>query len=110
MKFKIQRLEWDIKVVDPSKIEYEDTQSLGETHYADLLIEIADTDNRSKMRSTIIHELTHAFRWTYGHVTSTDIAGWPSEEVEEQIANTVEVYGEDIINLADVLIDKVKKW
>lgn len=110
MKFNIQRLEWEIILVDPSEIEDDNTQSLGETYYTDLLIKIADTDNKSKMKSTIIHELTHAFRWTYGHISSVGIAGWPSEEVEEQIANTLEVHGEEIINLADKLIDKVKKW
>lgn len=107
IKFKIQRIKWTLELVDASELDHEDTQSLGETYYADYKIKIVNTDNYSVLKSAIIHELTHAFRWTYGYITSIDIAGWPTEEVEEQIANTVEVHGEDIINLAYDILDRL---
>lgn len=107
IKFKIQRINWSLELVDALELDHDDTQSLGETYYADYKIKIVNIDNYSVLKSALIHELTHAVRWTYGHISSIDIAGWPSEEVEEQIANTVEVHGEEIINLAYEILDKL---
>ena len=107
LDFKIQRLTWTLYVVNPKELEDEDTQSLGETFYTDYKIKLADVSNYSTFKSALIHELTHAVRWTYGHLSSVGIEGWPQAEMEEQIANTVEVHGEEIINLAYDILEKL---
>ena len=103
MKLKIQRLEWEIDFDDSGELE-----ACGETYYTDLKILIARTDNKSLLRSTIMHELTHAVRWTYGHMNSVEVAGIPQEIVEEEIANTVEAYCEEIIELTNKVMKGLK--
>ena len=107
MKFKIQRVEWELELVEALELDHDDTQSLGETYYTDYKIKLVDTPNYSVLKSSLIHELTHAVRWTYGHLSSVGIEGWPQAEMEEQIANTVEVHGEEIINLAYEILERL---
>ena len=103
VNFKIQRLNWTLRLVEDLDTD------CGQTFYRDCLIEISDTLPKDMLKRTIIHELTHAFRWSYGHLSSVEIAGWPSEAVEELIANTVETYGQDILEMANTIMEDLEK-
>lgn len=101
-EFKINNIDWEISLAD-----YDDIEACGLTTYCEYKIQILKTLKPSQMKSTIIHELTHAFRWSYGNVSCMELLNFPSSEVEEYIANTVEVFGERIIKLANILTEKM---
>lgn len=104
IEFKIHGIDWDLILVDGNEIE-----ALGETNYLAYEIKIVNYLKESQFKTVLRHELTHAFRWTYGNVSEMELLNIPSAEVEEMIANTVDVFGEDIVNLTNELMSVIKK-
>lgn len=109
LRFKIYNLDWDLFLVPESSTDIGGIDCLGETDYIHQEIKINQTLSKSAMKRTLIHELTHAFRWTYGNVSESEVLNTSSGEMEEIIANTVEVFGEDIIKLANKLMKHIEK-
>lgn len=68
MIIKINRLEWTVLFVprEDSKLEMDDTECMGITYFNDLHIYIDKSLSRELMYQTIIHELIHAFLFSYG--------------------------------------------
>lgn len=106
IKFKIHTSEWDLAVVGPHDLE----GNLGITCYTDYKIVLAYCKSHSNMRHHLIHEIAHAFRWSYGMILSDqDKVKLSAQEIEEIIANNVEFFAEDILELTNKLWTKIEK-
>ncbi len=99
LKIKIHNDTWKIKVVDRNKKKMnpgEGELNLGLTEYEKNCISIRNGMKRSVTRSTVIHELTHAFLFSYGNKV----------EDEEQMCDFFGVHGDEIVSLADRIMEK----
>lgn len=70
MKIKIHNDLWKVKLTDGRKKKMtpdKDHYNLGLTEYSKLLINIRTGLPASVARSTVIHELTHAFLFSYAN-------------------------------------------
>ena len=72
--------------------------NLGLTEYADGVIRIRKGLNERITRSTVIHELTHAFMFAFGYTI----------EGEEAMCDFFGSQGDDIIKMADLIMKGVK--
>ena len=100
MKVKIYKDIWKVKLTDANKKKMTpDAEhcNLGLTEYDKLRINIRTGLSESVARSTVIHELTHAFLFSYGNQV----------EGEEQMCDFFGVHGDDIISLADQIMKEV---
>lgn len=100
MKIKIHKDIWKVKLTDGSKKKMtpdEDHYNRGLTEYSKLLINIRTGLAESVARSTVIHELVHAFLFSYGNLV----------EGEEQMCDFFGVHGDKIIQLADQIMEEV---
>lgn len=100
MKIKIHKDVWKVKLTDGSKKKMtpdNDHYNLGLTEYSKLLINIRTGLAESVARSTVIHELVHAFLFSYGNQV----------EGEEQMCDFFGVHGEEIVALADKIMKGV---
>lgn len=70
------------------------TCNLGLTEYIDGVIRIRRGMNRKITRSTVIHELTHAFMFAFGYTI----------EGEEAMCDFFGAQGDDIIQMADSIM------
>lgn len=100
MKIKIHNDIWKVKLTDanrkkmtPDKNHY----NLGLTEYDRLVINIRTGLAESVARSTVIHELVHAFKFSYGNQV----------EGEEQMCDFFGVHGDEIIMLTDQIMKGV---
>ena len=93
--FQIHGIEWELQIVNP-----EDIEGLGECDYWNYEIKIKSGFKNNQLMRVLRHELTHAFRWSYGNVSEMELSNYPTEEIQEIICNTVEVHGENIIKLS----------
>lgn len=102
MKIKIHNDLWKVKLTDGRKKKMtpdKDHYNLGLTEYSKLLINIRTGLPASVARSTVIHELTHAFLFSYANEV----------EGEEQMCDFFGVHGDEIITLADQIMEGVVK-
>lgn len=100
MKIKIHKDVWKVKLTDAGKKKMtpdKDHCNLGLTEYTKLLINIRTGLAESVARSTVIHELVHAFLFSYGNEV----------EGEEQMCDFFGVHGEEIVALADEIMKGV---
>lgn len=100
MKIKIYKDIWKVKLTDGEKKKMspdKDHYNLGLTEYKKLVINIRTGLPESVARSTVIHELTHAFQFSYGNQV----------EGEEQMCDFFGVHGDEIIALADQIMEGV---
>lgn len=77
MKIKIHNDMWKVKLVDANAKKMNpdpDSYNFGLTEYKELLISIMDGRSESVTRSTLIHELVHAFMFSYGHTVEGEEA------------------------------------
>lgn len=98
MKIKIHNDDWEVKVIDKGKKKMNpsvDSYNLGLTEYGKCCINIRDGMTRSVTRSTVIHELTHAFMFSYGY----------SVNDEEAMCDFFGANGDEIICLADQIME-----
>ncbi len=100
MKIKIANDVWKIKLKDgdskkmhPSK----DRINFGLTEYTRLVINIRKEMPLSLARSTVIHELVHAFIFSYGH----EVDG------EEAMCNFFGVHADEILELTEQIMKGV---
>lgn len=95
MKFKINDLTWKIEFVERDsgflKFDDPDLVNAGITDWHDLKIYIDQSLSDDMIQRTIIHELTHAFIFSYGY---SDMMN------EEEICNFIESH---LINLYKLL-------
>lgn len=104
LEFKINNVDWTLRLVNP-----EDIGGVGETNYCAYDIAIDKSLKPSQMILALRHELSHAFRWTYAQISEMELMNIPGSEVEELICNFVEVFGEDIITMANKILELIKK-
>lgn len=100
MKIRINNDIWKVKLVDGSKKKMnpdKDHYNLGLCEYGKLIINIRKGMTDSVTRATVIHELVHAFSFSYGN----SIGG------EEQMCDFFGVHGEEIVRLADRIMKEV---
>ena len=110
LEFNIKDLVWNLYFFDPyDPPENSDLNEnvCGKTQYVDNSIWLNNTMKDPQLYRTIVHELVHAFRWTYGCVSDFEISNIPTCELEEIIANTIETHGKDIFKLADFIFDTI---
>jgi len=101
MKIKINKLSWTIKKVAKNKLLVEGEEDpLGQTQNVEKTILINSELDKDIAKRTIIHEITHAFIWSYGLDNSLPFD-------EEQLACFVEVHSSDIIKLSDKCYTKL---
>ena len=107
IEFRIDDIEWELHLV-----EFDEIDGVGETEYCEYVIKVVKGLKPVQLKKVLIHELTHAYRWSYGLVSEMELLNIPGTEVEEYIANTLEVFGEKIINqaieLCDIILNKKK--
>ena len=72
---------------------------MGLTVYADQKIFINRALRYDVLYTTLIHELTHAFRWSNGFIVEDEMK-YTSSQIEELMANFMECFGEQIVELA----------
>lgn len=100
MKIKIHNDTWNVKLTDRKKKKMtpdENSINLGLCEYEYLIINIRSGLSKSVARSTIIHELVHAFQFSYANKV----------EGEEQMCDFFGVHGDEIIALADQIMKGV---
>lgn len=100
MEIKIHKDTWEVKLagagkkkMNPAKGEY----LLGRTECLKGIIHIREGMPRPMARSTVIHELVHAFQFSYGY----EIQG------EEAMCDFFGAHGDEIICLADQVMEGV---
>ena len=92
--FKVKLVDGNSRKMKPDK----DSYNLGLTEYADGIISIRKGLNERTTRSTVIHELTHAFMFAFGYTI----------EGEEAMCDFFGSQGDDIIKMADSIMKGVK--
>lgn len=102
MKIRIHNDTWKVKMVnaDAKKMNPGDGRiNLGLTEYAKGKINIRCGLSLSVTRSTVIHELVHAFLFSYGNTV----------EGEEQMCDFFGTHADDILTLTDQIMERVVK-
>lgn len=103
-EFNIGSLKWAVSAVetDNEGLKAENGEpSLGVTYYRTCHIYIDKTMQPALIRSTVIHELVHAFTFTYGVHLEAD------EKSEEPVADFFGAFGDEIIATADKIMKGV---
>lgn len=102
--FNIGSLKWAISFVpsDNEGLKGDSGEAaLGMTYYRTCHIYVDNTMQPTLIRSTVIHELVHAFSFSYGiHLLAND-------ETEESVADFFGTFGDEIIRLADQIMKGV---
>lgn len=104
MKIKINDFTWDVQAVsrEHEKLKTrDDYPCLGITYCGDLSIYINKTLHKELFRSTVIHELLHAYTFSFGVHLFAD------EHNEEPIADFVGSHLDQIYNHVNLIMDKV---
>lgn len=102
MKIKIHKDVWKVKLTDGDKKKMtpdKNSYNLGLTEYGKQTINIRKGLSLSVARSTVIHELVHAFLFSYGNTV----------EGEEQMCDFFGVHADDILTLTDQIMERVVK-
>lgn len=90
--FKVEFVEGDIEKMNPDKEHY----NLGLTEYFNATISIRKGLNEQITRSTVIHELIHAFIFAYGYTV----------EGEEAMCNFFGSQADEILRLTNEIMGK----
>ena len=99
MKIKIHNDVWKVKLVDANAKKMNpdpDSYNFGLTEYKELLISIMEGRCASVTRSTVIHELVHAFMFSYGHTV----------EGNEAMCDFFGVHADEIIDLTNRIMGR----
>lgn len=107
MIVKINELEWTVFFVsrEHGKLELDDTQCMGVTYFSDLQIYIDKSLSEKLIRQTVIHELIHAFLFSYGvHVECTN-----GKDTEEAFCDFCGAYFDKVQKLTNTIIKTWKK-
>ena len=100
---KINNLNWRITFEEPDNpILNEDGFYLGLTVFNELKIYIRKGLPKGLTKTTVIHELCHAFLFSFG--TQNDAYN------EEQLCDIFGAHAEQIVQMADKIIAKEQLW
>lgn len=96
----INNLPWIIETATQGseKLKIDGNECLAVTIYPQMKIVINDRLERALMRQTLIHELTHAVIFSYGHHVEYD---------EEAVCNFIGSHFEEIGKLANEILPKL---
>lgn len=100
MTVKINQDSWEIRMLKPDKKKlnpHEGSMFLGLTEYQKGIISLRKGLSRSETRATIIHELSHAFLFSFGYRVDD----------EESMCNFWGAQGDAICSMADKIMEKV---
>ncbi len=100
MKFKINGLKWEVYSVqrDDEKLKVKDNECLGITYYKDLQIFLDRSLSRELFRQTVIHELIHAFAFSFGvHLIA-------NEKTEESVCDFMGSHLDEIYMTANEIM------
>lgn len=102
VKFKINEVKWSMEFVggDSEVLKDNGNENLGTTHITNKLIFIDKSLGNSDLKSTVVHELVHAFIWEFGF--------HQVQLTQEVVCDMFGIYGERIIKLANRLIKEFK--
>lgn len=98
---RINNTDWEIRLVSGKKKDMhptDDSYNIGLTEYLDDVIKIRKHMTESCTRSTVIHELIHAFIFSYGYTI----------EGEEAMCNFFGAHADKIMELTDEIMKGVK--
>ena len=107
VEFKINKHTWRLYIVSPEDLSIKGVH--GYTDFAKHNIQINSDLDETEIRSTITHEITHAYRWSYGFVNDAENLKYAADEVEEMMANFIESFGDEIIEISKELYKLIKK-
>ena len=94
MKFKANRLTWSVQSVqrDSEKLKMNNAACLGVTYYHDLQIFLDGSVSKEQFRQTVIHELIHAFTFSFGvHLMA-------NEKTEESVCDFMAAHLDEIFS------------
>ena len=92
MKFKVNGLTWNIQSVqrDSEKLKVNNIACLGVTYCHDLQIFLDSSQSKELFRQTVIHELIHAFTFSFGvHLMA-------NEKTEESVCDFMAAHLDEI--------------
>ena len=101
MKLKINDLSWDLAFVQ-SRNQDSDESICGVTRKTRLEIYVNSDMDDTLVYRTIIHELAHAYVWSFGFENFESFK-------EEDLCNFIESYAKDILSKADDVFGEYKK-
>lgn len=100
MKIKIHNDIWKVKLTNANAKKLNPDKNhlnFGLTEYVEGVIHIREGLNESVARSTVIHELVHAFIFSYGYTI----------EGEEAMCNFFGVHADEIVELTEQIMKGV---
>lgn len=103
MLIKINDLKWQVRFADrdDERLVSDNTKCLGITYFNELQIFLSNDMPDELCKQTIIHELTHAFIFSYGiHLYTDD---------EEAVCDFVGAYLSKIYDLTNKIIKNLKR-
>ena len=107
LEVQIHGIDWEVQIFDEEDDEVV-VNGVGMCDYCKYTIQVAAGLKKSQLRTVLLHEVTHAFRWTYGLVSELPKITIPTTEIEEMIANSVEVFGPEIIACVDEIMSNLE--
>lgn len=101
MQVKINNIPWDVSFIDSGdeRLVLDETNCLGMTVFGNFQIFVQNDMPKAALRHTLIHELTHAFLFSYGIHIPID-----EEDTEEAVCDFVGVYSPRINKLANKIL------
>lgn len=101
MNIKINNLSWNIDFLDgdDERLILDGDKCLGITVFTDFQIYIKSNMTRQALKQTVIHELAHAFLFSYGIHLPID-----EDETEEAVCDFVGVYSLKINKMANKIL------
>lgn len=103
MKCTINGLKWTIKNADAddSVLQFKGNPCFGVTEYPSLTIYLRKDQAKELYRQTSIHELIHAFTFSFGvHLMA-------NEKTEESVCDFMGAHFDEIYHLANLIMENV---
>lgn len=100
MKFKVNGLTWTVQSVqrDSEKLQVNGEDCLGTTYFQDLQIYIDRSLPEILFRQTVIHELVHAFTFSFGvHLVA-------NEGTEEPVCDFIGAHLDEIYSVTNKIM------
>ena len=101
MKFKANGLTWSVQSVqrNSEKLKVNNADCLGVTYYHDLQIFLDGSVSKELFRQTAIHELIHAFTFSFGvHLIA-------NEKTEESVCDFMGAHLDEIFSVANRIVN-----
>ncbi len=102
MYIKINDLKWQVDFLDgdDDRLVLDDVKCLGITVFSDYQIYIKDNMSKEALKQTVLHELAHAFLFSYGIHLPID-----KNETEEAVCDFIGVYSPKINKAANKILE-----